>query len=159
MSHPRTGHGAVPRLVVVALLASSAVGAQVLGPSPAPEGVQALAVLVTCPPKPPAEPCELLTCKSGEWVSTYKSAGTACDDGDPCTYGGRCPGSYGSCEGTPVTCVARGPCETAACNGTSSCTFTARAAGTACGYPKDSPGDPSNPCGNACDGSSYLCQP
>jgi RHS repeat-associated protein len=57
----------------------------------------------TCPPKPPADPCEILTCESGEWISSYEAVGTACNDGDACTSGDTCD-SAGTCVGTPSVC-------------------------------------------------------
>jgi hypothetical protein len=54
-----------------------AVAVDLVSPSPAAAGAIQLAPeavgVVTCPPKPPAEPCEILTCRSGEWMSTYKA--------------------------------------------------------------------------------------
>jgi hypothetical protein len=152
-------------LAIVALgvagLAGGA-GAQVEPGTLAPGEVsepKAQALLVTCPPKPPADPCEILTCKSGEWVSTFKAVGVACNDGDSCTYNDKCVDTAGTCTGTRLVCVARGPCETSTCNGTSSCSVAPKPAGTACGYQSGDPSEPTNPCGNACDGASYLCQP
>lgn len=146
----------------VAGLAGGA-GAQVEGGTLAPGEVgepKVQALLVTCPPKPPADPCEILTCKGGEWVTSFKASGTSCDDGDPCSVGGTCSGTSVIC--TPsayYACPPRGPCESAACNGTGQCLYTAKPAGTVCGYQPGDPTEPSNPCGNTCDGASYLCQP
>lgn len=141
-----------PGFGLAMLIVFSLVTASVAAPVPA-----LIPPINQCPPEPPAEPCEILTCKGGEWVSTFLAAGTACDDGDPCTYDDQCSGA-GPCSGTPVVCVARGPCETSVCNG-GTCTGTPKPAGTACGYPRVIPSDPPNPCGNACNGASYLCQP
>jgi len=145
----------------VAALAGGA-GAQIEPGTLAPGVVgepKVQALLVTCPPKPPADPCEILTCKGGEWVTSYKAIGAVCNDGSPCTFNDKCVDTVGTCAGTQLVCVARGPCETSTCNGTSSCSVAPKAAGTACGYQSGDPTEPSNPCGSACDGASYLCQP
>ncbi len=78
-----------------------------------------------------------------------KALGTACDDLNACTYSDHCDG-MGNCVGTAITCSPSGPCETAACNGTSSCTYTLLPADTACPGVDD-------PC-RACTGTSNMCQ-
>lgn len=124
--------GTALALVAVGALAGSVATAE---EAPAPAlllEVQPLAT-VTCPPKPLADPCEVLTCKSGEWMSTPKASGTACgNDGDPCTYGGKCNGTSLQCPNvTSYSCQPLGPCWSAACNGTGGCIDAPLPAGTA----------------------------
>lgn len=60
-------------------------------------------------------------------------ADAGCDDGNACTTGDRCSG--GTCQGTPRSCPAPGPCfgGAGACNpATGQCSFTAADAGTPC---------------------------
>jgi len=98
-----------------------------------------------------SDACTARTCNGTSSCSVvYSSVGTTCDDANPCTYADRCDG-MGGCAGTPVICVAAGPCQTLQCNGTSSCSVAPLAAGTPCGAP--------NTCGQVCDGVSPNCQP
>src|SRR5439155_25076761 len=57
-----------------------------------------------------------------------KPNGTACDDGNACSFNDRC--QSGSCGGTPLTCTSDA-CNTRTCNGSSSCAVTALS-GNAC---------------------------
>lgn len=171
----RRGAGLIARtgMIVILSLLALASGAQetpvfdglTLGTVKAPSGaatgpVLQAAAAVICPGvKPTAGPCEVVTCYAGEWVSGFKAVGTACNDSNACTYSDVCD-SAGGCRGAPVSCVARGPCETSTCNGTATCIVATRPAGAACPYSNTgNPADPPNPCENACDGSSYRCQP
>lgn len=98
-----------------------------------------------------APTCWEWVCLTDVWELQPKSAGTACNDGNACTWGDVCDGA-GHCRGADVVCVAAGPCETSACNGTVVCTVTKLPAGTACPAP-------TNPCEAVCDGQSAQCQP
>lgn len=115
----------------------------------------------SCPGQaPPAGPCSTVSCVGGEWVEFFKAVGTACNDSNACTYSDKCVDGIGTCRGTAIACVARGPCETSTCNGTEACSVALRPAGTACPYSNTgNPADPPNPCENACDGAGYRCQP
>src|SRR2546423_1604363 len=80
-----------------------------------------------------------------------KPPGTVCDDLNLCTFSDQCDGA-GHCAGTAINppCSPRGPCEAAACNGTSSCAYTPLPADIACPGVDD-------PCA-ACDGVSNMCR-
>ena len=148
--------------VLVALIVVARLAAGQTIPQSARGGIGAMAaqILVTCTgTKPKARPCEIVVCNNGEWASGIEPAGTPCNDSNACTYNDVCDAA-GTCRGTPITCAARGPCETSACNGTSICTVATRPAGAACPYSNTgNPADPPNPCENTCDGVSYWCQP
>jgi hypothetical protein len=70
----------------------------------------------------------MLTCSGGEWLSTPKAAGTACDDGNTCTSNDKCDGAY-SCRGTVNTGMS--------CDDGNACTSgdTCNSAGTCVGTP------------------------
>lgn len=59
-------------------------------------------------------------------------SGSACDDGNNCTYNDVCTNAL--CQGTTVTCTSTA-CATSICNGTSTCSVTNAPDGTACGVP------------------------
>ena len=106
---------------------------------------------VSCGPKPPIPPGSCIVdyrCSAdGSWEDVYAAIGTACNDGNACTYNDVCVNSYGTCQGTSIICTR--PCEV--CSGTATCAL--RAAGTACPVSTD------NPCEAVCDGVSPYCQP
>jgi hypothetical protein len=113
--------------------AAPAQSAPATDPVPVPVPVApAVQLVVTCPPKPNADACEVLTCKSGEWVSTPKTKGSKCGAiGDPCVYGGTCSGTSLSCfNQTTYTCQPQGACWSAACNGSGGCINTPLPVGT-----------------------------
>ena len=134
--------------VVGALLASG----MALGQSAQPSGAQPM--VPSCGTKPPDGPCYTWVCDGG-WQKVYKAAGTACNDGQACTYNDKC-NSTGVCAGTQVSppCVGSNPCEVKSCNGTATCSVAPAAAGTVC-----RPAAASNPCdkAEACSGSSTSC--
>jgi hypothetical protein len=130
----------------VAILAATAVHAGNPAGNPAPA-----AITNPCGTKPAPMKCYTWVCTGAGWEPMRSAAGTACDDGNLCTYSDVCDGS-GFCSGTPSNCVPAGPCETSACTGTASCVVAKRPAGTACPLS-------TNPCEAVCDGQSAFCQP
>lgn len=133
--------------VVVASLAGAFMGSSSLA---AVEIAPAVATS-PCGNSPPYNPCISYTCTTDGWTPHYRADGTVCNDNNACTFGDAC--QSGRCTGSQITCVAEGPCESRACNGTSTCTVTRLAAGTACPVVTD------NPCAAVCDGASPQCQP
>src|SRR5262249_30114139 len=83
-----------------------------------------------CPQnRPNCGPCATLTCVGDQWECSRKALGTACDDGNACTYGDHC--DNGVCTGTAIAC-SNTPCSTQSCNGTSQCTVTLFSSTTVC---------------------------
>ena len=66
---------------------------------------------------------------TGLCSNPQKPDGTACNDGQACTYLDVC--TNGICGGTPIACT-DDPCNFLTCNGTSTCTVTPKPEGTAC---------------------------
>jgi hypothetical protein len=91
----------------------------------------------TCPPCPAGQGCSTMSdcgpgliCQGGICVEGCPPAGTACDDGDPCTVNDTQNGSC-QCIGMPLVCDDGNPCTTDICqNGT--CVFMVAPNGTAC---------------------------
>ncbi len=55
---------------------------------------------------------------TGACVAQPKQAGTACDDGNPCTTGDACDGEGGCLSGTPVVCEGADACNAPTCEAT-----------------------------------------
>lgn len=74
-------------------------------------------------------PCQEVACGGATFVCTNAGgvwrwrASSACDDGDACTFGDTC--RAGLCAGTAIECAST-TCIDRTCNGTSTCTETAR---------------------------------
>ncbi len=68
-------------------------------------------------------------CEGDGGCSGVALTGTACDDGDLCTFGGVC--DAGRCESTAYDCVDR-DCEVGLCQGDGGCGSAPKLAGTAC---------------------------
>jgi hypothetical protein len=96
---------------------------------------------VTCK----SSPCTQRVCNgTPSCTVTNLAAGSSCDDANACTYADACDGK-GGCAGTAVKCLSLlEGCFTASCNGTSTCTETAKADGTACGI--HAAGTPTSTC-------------
>jgi hypothetical protein len=145
---------AIPKLFVAALLVS-AIGSSVWrGPSRFALLSPALATTSPCGTKPPPYPDQCIVdwkCNTVDlaWEEVWAAPGTACNDGNPCTAPDTCA-SGGACQGTPIVCTARGPCETAACV-SGACSYTPLS-------PRPCPAS-TNACEAVCDGSSFTCQP
>jgi len=77
----------------------------------------------------PANQCQ--SCQPAVNTSNWTNlaSGTACNDGNRCTYNDVCNGS-GTCGGTAITCTSD-QCNARSCNGTSTCTVTPKT-GSAC---------------------------
>jgi hypothetical protein len=74
------------------------------------------------------------TCSGGTCSYEYKAAGEQCNDQDACTVGEVCNGA-GGCAGTPVSCTSPPNTECYEATGTCGggvCSYTPKAAGTAC---------------------------
>jgi len=83
-----------------------------------------------CPPPPDA--CSDAVCDemAGGCVPTPKPNGSACDDGNLCTFGDTCTG--GTCSGAMVQCPTGDQCVTTACDPMSGCVYAPIANGTPC---------------------------
>jgi len=68
-------------------------------------------------------------CEGDGGCSGTALTGTACDDGDLCTFGGTC--DAGACESTAYLCLER-ECEAGLCLGDGGCGYAPKAPGTAC---------------------------
>ncbi|MBX3274183.1 MAG: hypothetical protein KF729_28205 [Sandaracinaceae bacterium] len=101
--------------------------------------------------------CLMRSCNGTATCTETPRTGLACDDANPCTHGETC-GAGGACGGgAPVVCPPDTPCRVHACNGTSTCTATARNVGGACD--DGDPGTPIDRC--AADGTCVgsTCSP
>jgi hypothetical protein len=68
---------------------------------------------------------------TGECTNTVKADGSSCNDGVACTRADVCTG--GVCGGSDYSCAAPDQChEAATCNGDGTCSYAAKANGTAC---------------------------
>lgn len=62
----------------------------------------------------PAGVCQFWDCADGACVKMEESAGTPCDDGDPCTTEDKCDGA-GGCAGQPMDCDDQDACTEDSC--------------------------------------------